>query len=101
MAKSINARKLLAIILLSAFVLVSLLSASFIIAHADHDCTGKHCAACAQIHSASCILKLLFTAVLTAPLLTGRSFQTSVPVLSKGLGSFTASPVSLKVRMNH
>lgn len=97
--------RIIALVFLACFLIVSILSSAFILTHADHehDHNGVDgsCATCAQLQSAENSLKQFSTA------LTGALFATAG--LYAAIGMFKAitiqisfsTPVTLKIRMNN
>ncbi len=92
--------RLLCLLVCIAFLSVSLLSIFFVSAHAVHDCTGEHCAVCAQIHQAQSLIRQLgaYAAQIT---------QLSVVLLLFAAlrlffgHSVFSTPVSQKIRLNN
>jgi hypothetical protein len=94
-------KQIFAFAVLTVFIMVSVLSLSFIIGHTEHDCTGHDCTVCAQLHTAQNLLKQITT------LIVGAAFLYAGPLLVWLLFQNLAArivlltPVSLKVRMNN
>ncbi|MCQ1530694.1 hypothetical protein [Lutispora saccharofermentans] len=85
------------------FVIFSLLTAAFIITHADHDCVGHDCTVCAQIHTSANLLKQLGTAIACSAFafaFAGLFAASNIfpPVI---LHIVFTTPVTLKVRMDN
>ncbi len=93
-------RKRISSVIVSALLLALLLSALFIVLHADHECTGDGCEICALIHLCERSMRalsyaLVLLACLYAVLLLPGSY-TRQPAFSKG----RISLILLKVRLN-
>lgn len=84
-----------------ALVCVLLVSFSFIVAEADHDCTGEDCCVCRQLILCEDILHAVKHAVCAlAVCLFADSFgRLETPSLPR-VFSFTSSPVSTKVKLS-
>jgi hypothetical protein len=95
-----RARQYIAITICISFFLVSLLSAVLIAEHAGHDCHDEHCGICAVITHFRNTFKHLGMAAAAACaalaavccLLSAASFP---------VAAVRATPISLKVQMNH
>ncbi len=61
-----KAKRIISTLLLICVVLTLVLSAFFVLSHAEHDCIGEHCPVCAQIHQIENTLKSLFTVAVFA-----------------------------------
>lgn len=94
-------KRLLAMLFCVCFIAVSLLTTTFIITHADHDCAGHDCPVCAQIHLAENLLKQLsmvtscFAFTFAGLLAILSAFALIIPHID------LATPVTLKVKMNN
>lgn len=96
-------KQFFAILFCVCFIASSLLTTTFIIRHADHDCAGHDCPVCAQIHSAVNLLKQfgMGMACLTFAFVFADLFATLNHFSSVTLHIDLATPVTLKVRMNN
>lgn len=98
-------KRTLTLAILICFIIVSLLSGTFILTHTnhthDHNGTGGACSTCAQIQSAENLLKQLGTASLVAASVFASLF--SAAAFTQALSPITAmlTPVMLKIRMNN
>lgn len=93
-------KRLIALSICFALILGFLLSAWFVIDHADHDCVGHDCTVCAQLHTAENLFRQLGAILVCAALLyTVWVFAWS---LYRGLAvqMRVCTLVSLKVRMD-
>ncbi|HWR23125.1 MAG TPA: hypothetical protein VN366_06540 [Feifaniaceae bacterium] len=92
--------RLLCLLVCIGFAAVSLLSIFFVSTHAAHDCTGEHCAVCAQIHQAQSLLKQLGSyAIKVAPLSVALLLFFALRLLFDR--SVFSTPVSQKIRLNN
>lgn len=101
MNSNIKIKKIIATLILIAFVLVSVFSTTFIIQHLNHNCTGYHCETCTQIESALSTLKILAATGLIGVFSMIRLLLASFQNFNKNQSLSTVNLVSLKVRMNN
>ena len=98
-------KRLIVLVVLLCFIVVSILSEVFILTHADHehDHDGAHgsCAVCAQIQSAESLLKRLGTFAISAVFLFGGLLAAIAVMRSAFCAIILLSPVALKIRMNN
>lgn len=93
-------KKIAAILLAVAVLLVVLYSALFIAAETNHDCTGENCPICYQINVCQNALKNLSSAVCTA-ILTAAFIHTlckNILICRNFVQNYTL--VSLKVKLS-
>jgi len=93
-----NLKRLLVMIILACFVLLTLSAGIFTLLHAGHDCVGRTCTTCPAIkHSVQ-----LVTGVTTA-LFAGLNLVISFALIrnSRRLVFTFANPVEIKARMNN
>ncbi len=91
--------RILSALLAAAVALVLLSSALYLIAEADHDCSGPDCAVCQQLSSCVQALKSLALAAgaVSAVLVLGRAASQAAP--ASVLPAQRRSLVSLKVKL--
>ena len=98
-------KKFIVLALLSCFLIVSLLSSTFILTHADHqhDQNGANgsCATCAQLQSAGNTLKQLTTAFVGALLAITGILAAIGALKTIIIPVITSTPVTLKIKMNN
>lgn len=102
MRRSAGAKRGLAVVLLSALILASLLSVAFVAIHADHHCDGEHrgpCAVCAQLCAAGRLLRQIAAAPLALALCLGLCAALLLLRCADCVAGY--SPVSLKIRLNN
>ena len=92
-------KRVTAMLLAVAVLVVMLCSALFIAAEADHDCVGENCPVCYQINVCQNILKCLSLAVCVAVFFAAFTYILcrSVSVCAGVAASYTL--VSLKVKL--
>jgi hypothetical protein len=97
--------RLIALLLCVCFIAAVLLSAAFILTHAnhahDHDGPGGSCVTCACISLAQNVLKSLFTAALGAAAALAYLFAVCALLASAVSRTDRYSLVSLKIRLNN
>lgn len=95
-----NIRRMIAGAAAVCFLVVVLLSMTFVISHTHHDCTGEHCTICVCLDHARGLLKQLAAGRVSYALyLIGKP----LPVLGTllfGCLYLAVTPVALKIRMN-
>ena len=96
-----NKRRIVAFLVLSVFLLGSLFSASPIIEHVDHDCTGYDCSVCLQLHSLQHLLKLQAAAILGSGFLYAGLYFLRILLQKAVVGTILLTPVTLKVRIDN
>lgn len=94
-------KRIMALLVLSVFLLSAFFSASPIIEHADHDCTGYDCTICIQLHTAQHLLKQIVAAILGAGFLYAGLCFARLLFQHAVAGAALLTPVSLKVRMDN
>ena len=98
-------KRLIALVLLFCFIVVSMLSEVFILTHADHahDNIGVDagCSTCARIQSAENLLKQLGTAIVSAVSMFAGLFAVIAIMGSVSSDITLLTPVTLKIRMNN
>ena len=99
MRKAIHKRRILAGVLALAALLALLLSAFYVAAEADHDCTGEDCAVCALIHLCENLLRSFAAVILMAAVLASVLLFFAAARFACGFRRLT--PVSGRVRMNN
>lgn len=95
-------KKMRSIALLVSFVVlfVMLCSAFYIVAEADHDCTGENCPICYQISVCQNTLKDLSFAVCTAAFGAAFTYTLCQSVSARTEDSQSNTLVSLKVKLS-
>lgn len=95
MAKKTRAAAVCGAVLLAAVLLFSVL---FVVAEADHHCSGEHCAICQQIQSCQQLLEQLAEA---HPAAAGAALLCLLPraVLPAREAPAPSSPVLLKIKL--
>ena len=99
MRKAIHKRRILAGVLALAALLALLLSAFYVAAEADHDCTGEDCPVCALIHLCENLLRSFAAVILMAAVFAAALQLSSAARFACGFRRMT--PVSGRVRMNN
>lgn len=98
-------KRLIALALLLCFIVVSMLSQAFILAHAGHthdnNGGGGVCTTCTQIQNAENLLKQLGTAVVSAAAAFAGMFAAVAMIRSASYNITLLTPVTLKIRMNN
>ena len=95
-------RRLIALSFLFCFIIVSLLATIFIIMQANHDCIGKGCPVCEQIHNVQKLLDRIGKAAVIMFVVVVGSF-TAITTWAK-LNLLKVSPSTLisgKTRLNN
>jgi hypothetical protein len=99
-------RRVIALVFVLCFIVLSLLSEAYILTHADaghqhdHNGAGGACTVCVTIHNAENLLKLTAAVLCAAFLLVNLTVATSV--LCTAFTRFgLQSPVKMKIRMNN
>jgi fucose 4-O-acetylase-like acetyltransferase len=99
------AARRIALLLCVFFIVASVLSAAYILAHVNHhhDHYGPDgsCAVCAQLTAAVHTLKIISVVTACAALLFGGAFAALSVLRSAGLQAGFVTPVRLKVRLNN
>ncbi len=85
--------------LLAVFVMLS--SAFFIIAHADHDCTGEDCPICEQICACVKGFRRFALAALTALVIVALVYACNIRLGGKACAFAPSSPILLKVKLSN
>lgn len=96
-----NKKRVITLILTALFCFAVLFSAVFIIAEAEHDCTGEHCSICYQLSSCENTIKTIS--------LTGAVFAVAVYLMYLFLRSIAvysndgciSSLITLKVKLSN
>jgi len=96
-----TAKRLIALFTCVLFIAAFLLTASFILEHAGHDCEGYDCSVCAQINSAENLLKQLSAAMIGAGFVIGCSFFIAFQIRSAVSLVGLSTLVHLKVKLNN
>lgn len=93
-------KRMLALVMAAAILLIVLTSAFFVAAEANHDCIGGGCKICCQINVCCTVLKALALAVIAAVLTAAASRP--LPFLFAGcrLSAPRYTLVSLKVKLS-
>lgn len=93
-------KRMLALVMAAAILLIVLTSAFFVAAEANHDCIGGGCKICCQINVCCTVLKALALAVIAAVLTAAASHP--LPFLLAGcrLSAPRCTLVSLKVKLS-
>lgn len=96
--------RIIALAVLTCFLLVSVLSTAFISAHTDHEHdhggANESCVTCVRIESAKKILKQLGTAMVVLSA-AGSSYTLIGTIKAIFAYIFSSTPVALKMRMNN
>lgn len=95
-----NADRRTALLMAAAMIAVLLLSAGFILTHAEHHCTGEHCPVCRQIALCMRMLDQWSIRALLPLILLWSCMILRGRVMAVGPAGRTASPVGLRVRLN-
>lgn len=94
-------QSMVVLLLCLALIAVTILSAALVLRHAGHQCIGSGCKVCDQLRHTGHLFQqfsLLETGFLIATILFIRSFLALREAVTQGRN---ASPVRLKVRLNH
>lgn len=94
-------KKMLVTIICICFIVISFLTTTFIVTHAEHDCTGNDCHTCAQIHIAENLLKQLGMLVAVFAFILAGSFADINIIQMTSSHIYHTTPITLKVRMNN
>jgi len=100
-----NTKKIMILILLVSFIMLSLFSETFLLSHAehehDHNGISGSCTICVQLHHAENLRKQLYVAVAitTIGFISLLITITYLGSISSVLGLYT--PVKLKIRLNN
>jgi len=97
--------RIIALIFLVCFLVVSILSSAFILTHADHEHdhngVSGSCATCAQLQSAENILKQFSTALLGVLFSIAGLYAAIVILKAIAVHVSLSTPVALKIKMNN
>ena len=99
MGKTKNTGRILAGVLAVAVLLALLLSAFYLAAEADHDCTGDDCPVCALLHQCEHLLRG-YAAVAVAAAVLAAVLQLRAAA-DFACGVRRPTPVSVRVRLNN
>lgn len=93
--------RVLALIFTVIFIAFAVISLSFQLLEADHDCSGADCPVCHMLAFFCAVLKSVFVLVVT--LLSVLSAQGAIRILcaSKTEYDLTATPVRMKVKLSN
>jgi hypothetical protein len=96
--------RLIAMLLCVCFIAAALLSAAFVLSHAnhEHDYNGPDgsCGTCACVAAAQELLKTISTAVVAVGIIFGGLFSTCLLLWSVTLRADFSTLVGLKIRLN-
>ena len=93
-------KRVLALVMAAAILLIVLTSAFFVAAEANHDCIGGGCKICCQIDACCAVLKGLALAVIAAVLTAAASRPLSFLFAGCRLSAPRCTLVSLKVKLS-
>lgn len=99
MGKTMHKRRLLAGVLALLVLLALLVSALYLIAEADHDCTGEDCHVCAQLRLCENLLRRFAAVAVTAAALAVVCLAPAAACSACAVRRMT--PVSGRVRLNN
>ena len=95
-------RRLIALSFLFCFIIVSLLATITIIIQANHDCIGKDCPVCLQIHNAQKLLAPIYKAVLITSIAAVVLFTAFIHWTKLDFFRvYLSTLVSVKIRLNN
>lgn len=93
--------RITAAVLAALAVLVMLSSAFFIVAHADHDCTGEDCPVCEQICAcAKSFRRFAFAALIASAVIT-LVCACDIHLGGKACAFAPSTPILLKVKLSN
>ncbi len=94
-------KRLTALAVLAAFIVISLLSSLYIAREADHQCDDTTCSVCAMIEQCENTLKKLSTALIAVMVFIAAIAIHIFAITTIDLSSFSHTLISQKVRLNN
>ena len=96
-----NKKRLIALVVLAAVLVITLFSSCYVIKEADHDCSGAACPICAMIEQCEDNLRQIGTGQITIIAVIAAICFFSHAICFAFSAISTETPVTRKVRLNN